>query len=312
MLRSIIRITCALTSICTIVACAGKKPDSAEDHYAIANDHLQAGAYSMAIKSYRELLDQHPFSELAEDAELRIAQAHYQNRACPEAIAAFSDFQRRHPTSPHLPLVGFQIGRCHEKQMKKPDRDQSASQSAHAYYQAVINQFPDSPFADLSQERLEHCREALAQHELNIAYFYLKTGLDKAGEIRLIDLVKRYNDTDQAAEALHRLSEIYRQREEDDKATLALSALLYHHTEHNLAGAADEELASLIEDGERPLGDPLAALLSRSGRWRNIETSSDTDSELAGVKQLPSGRPNVGFNRPNYDPIETSRPNRRY
>ncbi len=312
MIRNVVRLACLTALAGAVAACAGKKPESAEEHYAVAADHLRAGAYPMAITSYRELLDQHPFSELAEDSELRIAQAHFQNRACPEAIAAFSDFQRRHPTSPHLPLVGYQIGLCHERQMKKPDRDQSASQSAHAYYQAVINQFPESPFADLSRERLQHCRESLAQHELNIASYYLKVGQKKAGEIRLVDLVKRYNDTDQAADALHQLAEIYGDRDESDKETLALAALLYHHKAHNLAASADARLDELSEASERPLGDPLAALLSRSGRYRDLDTAADEETDVAGLKELPTGAPKVGFNQPTYDPIETGRPNRRY
>jgi outer membrane protein assembly factor BamD len=259
-------------------------------------------------------LDQHPFSELAEDAEFKIAHAHFQNRSCPEAIAGFSDFQRRHPTSPLLPLVGFLIGVCHERQMQKPNRDQSASQSAQAYFQAVINQYPESPFADLAQERLLHCRESLAQHELNIAYYYRKMGNEKAAETRLIDLVKRYNDTDQAAEALYSLAEIYEDREEVDMATLALSSLLFHHPDHNLAEDAEEKLGALVDVDDRPVGDPVAALMARSGRFRDFQTAEAKPAEpVVGADSggVGLGRPPQPFQRPpGYDPIE--RPNQRY
>jgi outer membrane protein assembly factor BamD len=297
-------------------ACGGKKPGSAEEYYTAANAYLRDGAYPLAIENYRELLDQHPFSELAEDAEFKIAHAHYQNQACPEAIAAFSDFQRRHPTSPHLPLVGYLIGQCHEQQMQKPDRDQSASQSAHAYYQAVINQYPESPYADLARQRLHQCRENLAEHELNIASFYAGRGNEKAAEIRLIDLIKRYNDTDHAADALFRLGEIYQSRDEPDKAALAFAGLLYHHQDHNLAGESEESLEAVLDDPlDRPVGDPVSALLARSGRFRDLGTVTADAPEAPTVgTKLPTagGPPPRGFNQPNYDPIESGRSGRRY
>lgn len=295
-------------------ACGGKTPQSADEYYSEGNLHLRDGAYPLAIENYRELLDQHPFSELAEDAEFKIAHAHFQNRSCPEAIAGFSDFQRRHPTSPLLPLVGFLIGVCHERQMQKPNRDQSASQSAQAYFQAVINQYPESPFADLAQERLLHCRESLAQHELNIAQYYRKMGNEKAAETRLIDLVKRYNDTDQAAEALYSLAEIYEDREEVDMATLALSSLLFHHPDHNLAEDAEEKLGELVDVDDRPVGDPVVVLMARSGRFRDFQTAEAKPAEPvvganAGGVGL-GGSPQPFQRPPGYDPIE--RPNQRY
>src|SRR5215470_2698215 len=103
--------------------CAAKKQLSAEEYYDKASNDFETGAYQAAVEQYRQLLDQYPFSEYSEEAELKIGHAHYLNRSCPEAIAAFTDFQRRHPTSPYLPLVGFLVGECYEQQMRPPDRD---------------------------------------------------------------------------------------------------------------------------------------------------------------------------------------------
>ncbi len=311
MTRTLCAFACAVT---LAIGCGGKKPGTADEYYTAGNSYLRDGAYPLAIENYRELLDQHPFSELAEDAEFKIAHAHFQNEACPEAIAAFSDFQRRHPTSPHLPLVGYLIGQCHEKQMQKPDRDQSASQSAHAYYQAVINQYPESPYADLAQQRLHQCRENLAEHEFNIASFYADRGNEKAAEVRLIDLIKRYNDTDQAAAALYMLGEIYLAREEADKAALAFAGLLYHHGDHNLADDAGESLEQVLEaPDDRPVGDPVTALLARSGRFRDLDAPlADSPEAPISTEQRTTVPPTRGFNQPSYDPVGGGSPTRRY
>lgn len=306
--------TILLFAVIFSAGCGAKKLSSAEEYYATGNNYLRDGAYSMAIDNFRELLDQYPFSELAEDAEFKIAQAHFQNHSCPEAIAAFSDFQRRHPTSPFLPLVGFLIAQCHERQMQKPDRDQSAAQSAHAYYQALINQYPESPYADLASQRLQQCRDNMAEHEYNIADFYARRGNEKAAEVRLIDLVKRYNDTDQAANALYMLADIYETRQEPDKAALAVAGLLYHHRDHDLADEANQRLDALVADsGDRPVGDPVVALLARSGRFRNLDiVPAESDEVPVATDRGGILPPTRGFNQPTLDPIDSGRSHRRY
>jgi outer membrane protein assembly factor BamD len=250
--------------------CAAKKQLSADEYYTQASDDFRTGAYSKAIEEYRNLLDEHPFSEYSEEAELKIGVAHYKNEACPEATAAFTDFQRRHPTSPNLALVGYLLGRCAEEQMQPHDRDQSASQNAHAYFQALIQQYPTSPYAELARQRLQDTRETLAEHELRVAEYYERHDNRKAAEIRLIDLISRFNDTDVGGEALLQLGQLYKADGQNDRAVLAFAAVVYHHPDHNAAQVAESELAELVGEGERPTGDTWAVLKAESGRSRTI------------------------------------------
>jgi len=253
-----------------LAGCAPKKPENANEYFAVASDDLRHGSYEQAVEHYRALLDEHPFSEHSEEAELRIGVAQYKAGSCPEATAAFTDFQRRHPTSPHLPLVGYLLGQCAEQQMRPSDRDQSASQNAHAYYQALIQQHPDSPYAQLARDRLQSTRETLAQHELEIARYYVRYDNMKAAETRLLDLVNRFNDTDVAGSALLELGEIYRKTDQNDRAVLAFASVTYHHPDHEAARQAEQALADLAAEGERPTGDPLVVLRAMAGRTREI------------------------------------------
>src|SRR5262245_52969188 len=97
-------------SIAAVAGCATKKSRTAEQYFKDANENFRTGALPVAIESYHELLDQYPFSEYSEEAELKIAHAHYLNGNYAEAIVALTDFQRRHPTSSHLPFVGYYLG----------------------------------------------------------------------------------------------------------------------------------------------------------------------------------------------------------
>lgn len=289
-----------LVATLALSACSPKKPGSADEYYNVASENLRLGSYGQAVEQYRNLLDEYPFSEYSEEAELKIGIAHYKDRSCPEATAAFTDFQRRHPTSPHLPLVGYLLGRCAEEQMRPSDRDQSASQNAHSYYQALIQQHPNSPYTELARERLQSCRETLASHELQVAEYYARHDNRKAAETRLIDLVNRFNDTDVAGDALLQLGELYKEEGQSERAVLAFASVQYHHPDHDAARAAERELEQLAPENERPSGDPWAVLRAEAGRSRTIaiaQTGPRADSRQQ-ARRPGGAAPGTGFGLP--------------
>ncbi len=240
------------------------------------------------------MLDEHPFSEHSEEAELEIGVAQYKDGACPEASASFTDFQRRHPTSPYLPMVGYLLGQCAEMQMRTADRDQSASQNAHAYYQALIQQYPTSPYALLARDRLAYARETLAMHELDVAEFYERYDRTHAAEIRMLDLVNRYPDTDVAGDALLELGHLYEQSGDPDKAVLAYTGVTYHHPDHEAARAAEEALDRLSKDHPAPSGDPLALLRAETGRTRDLAALQAAPKPIQPTSRSGGGAPAAG------------------
>ena len=260
----------ALLVALAAAGCGPKKPTSAAEFYEIAAENMRLGSYDQAVEGYKSLLDEHPFSEHSEEAELAIGVAQYKNGACPEASASFTDFQRRHPTSPYLPQVGYLLGQCAELQMRTADRDQSASQNAHVYYQALIQQYPTSPYALLARDRLAFTRETLATHELDVASYYEGHDNTKAAEIRMLDLVNRFPETDVAGDALLQLGELYERTDDPNKAVLAYGAVVYHHPDHEAARTAGRALDRLEKTVPEPAGDPLVLLRAETGRARDL------------------------------------------
>ena len=249
--------------------CGGKQRLSAAEYFKQATEHFREGALTTSIDEYREMLDQHPFSEFNEEAELRIAHAQYLDGNYAEAIVTLTDFQRRHPTSPQLPFVGYILGMCYAKQMGTIDRDQTAAQNAEAYFLTVSQQYPDSPFAELAREQVARCRDSLAAHEMYVAKFYGNEGNDKAQEIRLLTMAARYAESTMAADGLLELAQIYGRRDESANATLAYQAVDELHPDAPQARTARRALAQLHADGDPPPGNPLDLLLAANGRQRS-------------------------------------------
>lgn len=237
----------ALAAVCLwATACSTTKPQNASEYFREAEDLFASGAYGLAAEQYREMIDQYPFGEETEEAELRIAHAHFLNESYIEAVAAFTDFQRRHPTSPYLPFVGYELGLAYKRQMKEPDRDQTAARNADVYFSRVVSQYPESPYAILAREELVGCRENLAEHELNVAQFYLRRGNFPAVEQRALEVVGRYPQTNVADQALFTLARLFEEGDDTRRAGLAYAALL---EEHPMSPRADEASAALARLG---------------------------------------------------------------
>src|SRR6266404_1037613 len=203
-------VVATLVAIGLLVGCSAKKEKlGADEYYKSATEAFTKENYPVAVNNYKDLLDQYPFSEHAEEAELQIAHSQYKSHHYPEAIAAFNDFQRMHPMSPHLPEVYYLLGESYMDQMTTTDRDQGAAENAHGWFRVVIDRYPTTPFAAKAQRKLEECRRALAEHELYIAKYYFKRKNLKAGENRVKGILENYADTPVTTRALEGLADAY-------------------------------------------------------------------------------------------------------
>ena len=274
------------TVLLVLGACAAKRQPTAEESYTSASEYFESGAYEIAIQEYKNLLDQHPFSEHAEEAEIRIAESYYLMGRYAEAVAAFSDFERMHPTSPKAPAVTYYLGMSYLRQMRPPDRDQSAAANALAYFRAAIDRYPNSPWAARSSLRLRECQESMAGHELYIGRFYLRHRKLLAAEARLEHILRSYPDTDVAAEALLLFAHIYQDENLLEPARLALQAVLVHHPDAPEAAIARRRLQRLPggpELIEGPEGDdPVRQLLALR------RSDSTTPAETASIPLAPA------------------------
>jgi outer membrane protein assembly factor BamD len=252
------RLLAAMAGLALLAACAGKRPVIPADQlWTEANAAYDDEAYDFAIQKYKALLDQYPFDPHAEEAELKIAQAYYAAQRYPEAIAAFGNFERMHPTSSFLPSTEYYRGLAYQAQYSTPDRDQQAIMNALTTFRNIVDRFPNTPWGQRAQLRIQECREAIARHEAEVARYYLRQGSMRAAEARLRGLLASYPDTDASAEILHVFGRAYDQREDEEGARLAYETLVRLHPDSPYAAAARERLGS----GAGP-ADPLPALVA--------------------------------------------------
>jgi outer membrane protein assembly factor BamD len=260
----------AVAALLLVAGCSTKKRVIPPDKlWSEANQAFSDEAYELAVDRYKALLDQHPFDANAEEAELKIAESHYFATRYAEAIAAFGDFERMHPTSANLPQIEYYLGMAYLAQASTSDRDQQAHVNALTYFRNVIDRFPSSPWAEKSRLRVRECREALATHEADVAAYYLRQRNLRAAEARLRGLLTEYPETDATAQTLYGFAVEYTRRDEAEGATLALATLAKYHPSGALAREARQRLGT-GEPAPSPLEgpDPLPLLVGRIDRMR--------------------------------------------
>lgn len=171
-------------------------------------EDFNRGKYSAALKSFTEIKDRFPFSEVSLLAELKAADANYHLDKFGEARILYEEFEGNHPTNEAVPYVLFQIAMCYYRQIGTTDRDPGNAQSAVQAFERLNRSYPGSPYFVEASARIRAARDFLAQHEFGVAFFYLRTDEDKQAQGRLEYLVGKYPEssvTPQANELLAKL-----------------------------------------------------------------------------------------------------------
>lgn len=201
-------VACLVASLLLLSAagCSTPPPPRETDLAVSAAQAFEAGHYMLAVEEYGRLLDQHPFSEHAELARLRVAHAFYLGRKYAQAVSAFEDFERRYPASEAIAFSQYITGMCWLDQVSSADRDKSSSVNAILHFDRVVLRYPDSVWATLAGFRKAECYENLADQELHVGDYYRRTGDTTAADLRFHFVLDEYPQTSAAREARERLA----------------------------------------------------------------------------------------------------------
>ena len=259
---------------------SARSDPTAEALYEEGTRYFAEKRYVRAIDTLTKLKTEYPFSPQLTEAELKIADAYYLNQQYPEAINAFKEFQSLHPTNENIAFVVYRLGQAHLDQFTSIERDQKNTEIAKGYFENVITNYPKSPYAGPAREQLAKCVGYLAEHDFNVATFYLKQEKYPAARERFEEIVRKYRGTPVAARSLFFLGESYRKEKNNVKAALAYEALLQYYPESKFAPEAKAYLAQLEKDKQ----DPLAMLLMRDRR--PAATPAGTAQETASNDKL--------------------------
>lgn len=233
---------CALVFL--VSACSMFSEDDGEDEtrkwdaertYFAAKDRMDSGYYSGAIKYYQALRQRFPFGAFAQQAQLDLAYCYYKSEEPEAAMAAVDRFLKLYPTHPHTDyayylrgIVSFNVGKGLTQRFLPIDasqRDPGPALDAFNDFAELVRRHPDSRYVPDAKQRMLYLRNLLAEHEVDVANFYMRRGAYIAAANRARIVVESYQQTPAVPEALVLMAKCYRILEMNELADDALRVL---------------------------------------------------------------------------------------
>ncbi len=203
--------------------------------------------YTAAIEAFQAIVDNYPYSDYAVLAELKIADAYFEDKRYEEALSYYRDFSELHPQHEKVPYTIFQSALCHERRVRDPQRDQTPTVDALVYLDRLLTHYPHSEYAQRAEILWRQLRTRLAHQITSIADYYLASGEYEAAAERYRSLLNEYPGLGLDAETLYKLALCYDQMNRNDEAALIFQSIVQHYGDSSVAEDARAQMGRGID-----------------------------------------------------------------
>lgn len=249
------------------LGCAEPKPpisperysENAKRAYQRAMQALEDKNWESVEPLFNAVRRDYSFSRYARLAELRLADANYEQEKLPEAISGYKAFIHDYPNDPEVPYARYRIAKSEydsvsESVLLPPleERDLSTVIDARGTILAYLEDYPESEHAVDLRYMLEVVIGVLARHELYVARYYLGDDRFEAAALRVGSMLEKFPDSGLVPEALLLYAEIRLKQKDEPEARQLLHRLIDEHASSPFSVPARRTLARL--------GEPVAVL----------------------------------------------------
>jgi outer membrane protein assembly factor BamD len=250
------------TLVLLLFACAGSKKagfktveGDPEKLYKEGLSLFNKRLYPEALKKFEEIKSSFPDSPpYTVWAELKAADCYFLDESYVEAVAAYEEFRKTHPAHDEIPYVQYQIGMCYYRQMLTLDRDQASTRRALSSFEYLIANYPPSLFTEKAKEKVEVCKNRLADHEFYVGDFYYRHSKYLGAIRRFQGMVDQYPDSPDIDKGLFFLGRSSALAGQIEKAEAAFAKLLKEHPGSPYSKDARAMLERGLEIKEVPKG----------------------------------------------------------
>jgi outer membrane protein assembly factor BamD len=200
--------------------------------------------YQGAIDKFQDIIDNYPYSEYAVLAELRIADAHFEQNKWDEALNYYRDFAQLHPDHEKVPYTMLRTALCHERQSEKAERDQTQTREAVAALDQLIMRYPNAAETTEAEQLWKKLRRKLAKQALEVGDFYFARQEYQSAANRYRSVIDEYPGLGLDADALYKLGIAYSRMNRDDDARELFEVILQNYPASNVAAAARDQIPS--------------------------------------------------------------------
>ena len=199
--------------------------------------------YDAAIEKFQSIIDNYPYSDYEERAQLKIADAYFDDDRFEEALSFYQDFADLHPQHEKVPYALLRAAQCHYNQVESIDQDQTATFEATNALEKLIRNHPYAEETREGEEMMVSLRTRLAQNMLQIADFYLDRTHWQSAAARYRRVLDEYPGLGMDAKALYRLGVCLENMRREDEALRLYHVVVENYAETDAARRARARIA---------------------------------------------------------------------
>ena len=148
-----------------------------------------------------------------------------------------------HPQNEKVPYSVFRSALCHERRVKSPNRDQTATRDALLYLDRLISKYPHSEYTPEAEVLWREMRLQLALRVMGIADFYRKRDEFEAAATRYRSLLNEYPGLGLDADALYQLGVCFTEMDRGEEAERIFQAIVQNYYDSDVARDAERMIA---------------------------------------------------------------------
>ena len=246
-MRSVVRLL-LLSTVIAFTGCATQQEEAEvlaeQTYYENARQAMNSGNFNQAEENLDALETYYPFGRYAEQAQLDLIYARFQNMDLEGARAAADRFMRLNPQSEHLDYAMYLRGLASynidlglaAKYLPIDVSARNPGQQLQSFqdFSRLLDRFPNSEYAPDARQRMIAVRNRMAALELHAARYYIKREAYLAANNRARYVVENFPSTPAVEEALILLTDTYRVLELNDAAQDSVATLRKNFPESNV------------------------------------------------------------------------------
>lgn len=200
-------------------------PNDPKGSFVTAKEPYDDKNYEIALTKLGEFKARFPYSQYSIEAELLIADSHFELKQYVEAAAAYEQFVKLHPKHAKVDFALFRAGESYwYDSPEEPDREQEFTEKAIASWRDMVNKRPKGEYTEKAKAYITKGELRIAASAEFVAKYYCKKDIWHACAHRNQQIAERfaaYPDIRRRAltAASHALEELAKGKEKDPTDT---------------------------------------------------------------------------------------------
>ncbi len=222
--------------------------------YEQAVDLQKQADYDNAVKKFDELVATYPASRYAQQGMLDVSYLYYQRGEYAGALDAADRFIQAYPSHESAAYALYLKGLSYFQEEQSiidrvgfqnpAERNPEAMRLAFFEFKRLVEEHPDTAYAEDGAKRMRYLINALAEGEIHAARYYLRRGAPLAAVGRARKMLADYPDSNSTEDALIVLAAAYRMMNAEDDLQKTLEVLKFNFPENSLPAEITEDSAT--------------------------------------------------------------------